>query len=380
MELHRLFLRDFRNYSELDLTFDASVHVIYGANASGKTNILEAIYYLATASSHRTHRAHELIRWGAPGFFIKAQVRRHSRLTTLEFLYDEQGRRGFKVNGVSKQSTGELYGRFSAVFFSPEDLQLVKGAPSVRRRFLDFELSQASDNYSQFLAEYRRALTQRNNLLKEFRSRGRAPGLLDVWNEQLVRYGVEVMVRRMRALQDLSSLLRVEHNRLTSGEEELRLTYDCSVCDRPLALTVPPDKERLTRLFGERLEAQHDEEIARGYTLCGPHRDDLVFVLDSNDARSFASQGQQRTIVLALKLAAVSWLEDKLGESPVLLLDDVLSELDPTRRQRLLERAVGGVQTFITCTDLSDVQGEVPGDVNIYRVADGRAQQEEDVF
>lgn len=368
MYLSSLQLQAFRNYGALRVDFSPGLNVIFGDNAQGKTNLLEAIYYLATGKSHRTARDQELIREGAESLSARATVVRKTGELSIELLYGLQSRKQLKMNGIAERKIARLVGSIAAVFFSPDDLQLLKGPPSGRRRFLDIELSQISQTYLHYLMTYNKVLVQRNTLLKQD---GLDDGLLSIYDEQLVAAGAQLIARRAEAVKRLSPIAAHYHTTLAEGREELRLEYQSQGIEPGEAIDLGAVQERLHA----QLQRVRREERRRQVTLVGPHRDDVGFWISDRDARLYASQGQQRTAVLALKLAELQFMAEEIGESPILLLDDVASELDPHRRHYLLHAVQEGVQTFVSCTDLEDLMvRKWPDEHRLFRVRSGEIQ------
>lgn len=348
MHLASLQLLHFRNYSELSARFSPGLNVIFGDNAQGKTNLLEAIAFLATGKSHRTSRDQELIQEGHTALTARAAVERRTGELGLELTLGHDSRKQLKINGIAEKKIARLVGNLAVVFFSPDDLQLLKGSPAGRRRFLDIELSQISQTYLYHLMSYNRTLAQRNTLLKQDPV---DPALLSIYDDQLLQSGAELVVRRAEAVRRLSILAAQYHGLLSEGKEVLRLEYQSQGAEPEQAPGAPEVFERLL----SQLQQRRREEIRRQITLVGPHRDDVGFWINERDARLYGSQGQQRTAVLALKMAELQFMAEELGEYPVLLLDDVASELDPHRRHYLLNAVREGIQTFVTCTDLDDL-------------------------
>jgi len=367
--LNDLKLQDFRNYSRESLTFNPNLNLLYGPNGVGKTNILEAIYYLATIRSHRSHRDSDLVRWNRSGFWLEGRVYRKEGDYSLQVSYGHEAGKKTGINGVAQTRIGDFVGHLNAVFFSPEDLQLVKGSPSIRRQFLDSELAQVNPYYRRLLPAYLRILEQRNSLLKAVERA--SDSALEAWDAQLVDYGTRIIRYRVDALRKLAALARLLHRRVTGGEEELELAYLTSVVGDGLQALRNGDLSGLEESFRLRLKAARRKELRRGYTLVGPHRDDLLITLNGTDARAFASQGQQRTTVLSLKLAELEFMRAETGEYPVLLLDDVMSELDQKRRGLLVNLLQGGLQTFITCTDLDHAAAGLAQKARVFRVSGG---------
>lgn len=348
MHLASLQLLHFRNYSELSARFSPGLNVIFGDNAQGKTNLLEAIAFLATGKSHRTSRDQELIQEGHTALTARAAVERRTGELGLELTLGHDSRKQLKINGIAEKKIARLVGNLAVVFFSPDDLQLLKGSPAGRRRFLDIELSQISQTYLYHLMSYNRTLAQRNTLLKQDPV---DPALLSIYDDQLLQSGAELVVRRAEAVRRLSILAAQYHGLLSEGKEVLRLEYQSQGAEPEQAPGAPEVFERLL----SQMQQRRREEIRRQITLVGPHRDDVGFWINERDARLYGSQGQQRTAVLALKMAELQFMAEELGEYPVLLLDDVASELDPHRRHYLLNAVREGIQTFVTCTDLDDL-------------------------
>ena len=348
MYLASLQLEGFRNYNELTARFSSGLNVIFGDNAQGKTNLLEAIAFLATGKSHRTGRDQELIQEGKTSLTARASVERKTGEMLLEITLGHDSRKQLKINGIAEKKIARLVGNLAVVFFSPDDLQLLKGPPTGRRRFLDIELSQISQTYLYHLMTFNRALAQRNTILKQDPV---DPALLSIYDEQLLQAGAQLVVRRSVAVRRLSVLAAQYHELLSDGKEILRLEYQSQGAEPEHA---PGVEEVFERLFSQ-LQQRRREEIRRQVTLVGPHRDDIGFWINGRDARLYGSQGQQRTAVLSLKLAELQFMAEEIGEYPVLLLDDVASELDPHRRHYLLNAVREGIQTFVSCTDLEDL-------------------------
>lgn len=368
MWVRSLQLQHYRNYAELSLSFSPGLNVIHGDNAQGKTNLLESIYLLSTGKSHRTHRDLELIANGANLLTAKAMVARSTGDLSLELTLGTETRKQLRINGITEQRIANLVGNLGSVFFSPDDLMLVKGAPAERRRFLDIEISQLSQTYLHHLIAYGKVLQQRNTLLKR---EGVDRSLLEIYDQQLVSIGAQLVVRRAQSVARLAPLAAIYHETLSSGREQLTLGYESQVPAEAHGSLVEAENS-LWRL----LEQRRRDELRRQVTLVGPHRDDLAFSINGTDARLYGSQGQQRTAVLALKLAELQYMYEELGEYPVLLLDDVASELDPHRRHFLLHAVREGVQTFVSCTDLEDLMVRAwPPDHALFRVEAGHVTE-----
>ena len=359
MQITELTLRSYRSYETLHLAFDPGVQIFLGANAQGKTNIIEALYYAAFGRSHRTSSDAELIRVGADGAYIGLSFRRHDVPGELSFTFARGARRRITYAGESLRQR-DLVGILPMVLFSPEDLFLVKGAPALRRRYLDAELSQASPAYYGELLRYTRILKQRNAVLKDIRERLAAPEDLSPWDAQLARSAAYIVTRRIAAVAQLGALSARVQAVLAAGEE-LALAYEIAGAGSE-DFAEDDMTESLHLWYNKMLCEGRARDIARVATGVGPHLDDLVLRVGGMSLRSYGSQGQQRTGALALKLAELFYLQENIGEAPILLLDDVMSELDTDRRRALLDFIRHEhIQTFITATDAAYFPAERMG-------------------
>lgn len=359
MQITELTLRSYRSYETLHLAFDPGVQIFIGANAQGKTNIIEALYYAAFGRSHRTSSDAELIRVGADGAHIGLSFRRHDVPGELSFTFARGARRRITYAGESLRQR-DLVGLLPMVLFSPEDLFLVKGAPALRRRYLDAELSQASPAYYGELLRYTRILKQRNAVLKDIRERLAAPDDLSPWDAQLARSAAYIVTRRIAAVAQLGALSARVQAVLAAGEE-LALAYEIAGAGAE-DFAEDDMTESLHLWYNKMLCEGRARDIARAVTGVGPHLDDLVLRVGGMSLRSYGSQGQQRTGALALKLAELFYLQENIGEAPILLLDDVMSELDADRRRALLDFIRHEhIQTFITATDAAYFPAERMG-------------------
>ena len=359
MQITELTLRSYRSYETLHLAFDPGVQIFLGANAQGKTNIIEALYYAAFGRSHRTSSDAELIRVGADGAYIGLSFRRHDVPGELSFTFARGARRRITYAGESLRQR-DLVGLLPMVLFSPEDLFLVKGAPALRRRYLDAELSQASPAYYGELLRYTRILKQRNAVLKDIRERLAAPDDLSPWDAQLARSAAYIVTRRIAAVAQLGALSARVQAVLAAGEQ-LALAYEIAGAGGE-DFAEDDMTESLHVWYNKMLCEGRARDIARAATGVGPHLDDLVLRVGGMSLRSYGSQGQQRTGALALKLAELFYLQENIGEAPILLLDDVMSELDVDRRRALLDFIRHEhIQTFITATDAAYFPAERMG-------------------
>lgn len=345
MQIKRLRLRNFRNYDDIRIDFAQAFNIIHGNNAQGKTNIIEAIFLCASGRSHRTSKDIELLKYGADSFDIELLYESEGEQEEITINYCMEERKKIKINEIPVKKIGDLMGHLNAVIFSPEDLMLVKQGPAERRRFADITLSQLRPSYFYDLQQYARILYQRNTLLKSIVVKRELVSTLDIWDRNLARTGTRIMKARTGFVNKLDGFARVRHNKLTNGEERLNLQYSPS-----FEYKVGSDDVDVENKFMDLLERNRGKEIQRGTTVIGPHRDDISIVLNEESTKIYGSQGQQRTAVLSMKLAEIDLMKEESGEYPVLLLDDVLSELDDRRKEYLLE-TIKNVQAFITCTD-----------------------------
>ncbi|MHB1162016.1 MAG: DNA replication/repair protein RecF [Chloroflexota bacterium] len=398
MFLHHLSLANFRNYSQLELELPAPVVLFQGDNGQGKSNLLEAIYFLATTRPLRAGSDRELINWGAtqepiPFARVAGAVRRGTSELKVEIVIraDRAERPGtalaeggtvpgglskrIKVNGVVKRAL-DLIGLINVVTFSPQDLELIAGAPALRRRFLDIANCQVDPRYCRALQQYNRVLLQRNHLLKQIRGNQQPVETLDFWSDELVKSGSYLLAHRHHTVAALNDRIDGYHHRLTGTGKRLRMVYRSSVEE-----AASPDGgtggrgdgevDRQAELFREALRRYRKREVIHGMSLVGPHRDDLLFLADGIDVNVYGSRGEQRAVALALKLSEVEFMQAATGERPILLLDDMMSELDPTRRQLLLETIDGSGQTLITATDLESFSPEFLSRAALFRIDRG---------
>jgi DNA replication and repair protein RecF len=389
MHIRHLSLTNFRNYTRLELTLPARAVLLHGANAQGKTNLLEAIYYLATSRSPQATSDRELINWIAdqeemlPYARLTTEVVRGGRSRQIEIVLQKEPvggsgdgertrlRKQIRVDKAKRRAM-DLVGQINVVLFMPQDMALVDGSPSGRRRYLDVALCQVDPEYCRALSRYNRVLSERNALLRQWHERRRDPDELAYWNEQLADYGVTVMLRRRDAVVELDQRAAQLHRLLSGGVERLRLVYEAT-----LPIDPQDDVARLNDVYRAELTRNRQREIERGMTLIGPHRDEVRFLVDDQiDLGKFGSRGQQRTAVVALKLAEVDWMRQRTGEWPILLLDEVLSELDAERRAFLLTQVNGVEQALITPTDPTFFGVESLAGMTLLKVEGGRVVEE----
>ena len=369
MFLRELVLQNYRNYTALSLEFSPGIQILVGANAQGKTNLLEAIYLLATTKPLRGGRDGDVIAWEQESAIVSAEVCRERRPdVSLEVTISRSEKKLMRVNGVRQTRVMDFIGQLNAVVFSTADLEVIRGEPARRRRMLDLEISQISPSYCHALACYHRVLEQRNHLLKQAweRSASALEESLVVWDEQLIVHGTKILERRFQFLNRLQEFARPIHALLTEDAEYLGLAYKPS-----LPLAGEPDADEIRTAFAEALRAARGEERRRGVTVVDPHRDDLVCLVNGYDVKTYGSQGQQRTVALTIKLAEVELIRDMTDEPPICLLDDVMSELDEQRRSHLFDVTATARQTFISGTDLAGLPPELLRGADIRRVRAG---------
>lgn len=348
MYIESLKLNNFRNYEDLSVAFAPGINVFYGDNAQGKTNLLEALYLCATSKSHRRSRDGEIIRFGQEEAHIRMMLDKKGAKRRIDMHLRKSKAKGVAIDGVPIRKAAELLGLAGMVVFSPEDLSIIKRGPKERRRFLDALISQLDPYYLHALTAYQKILAQRNRLLKDLSFNRSLESTLDVWDEQMVRYGEILIQKRAETVQSLQEIAQEVHGDLTEHSESLRLEYE-------------PDVQAGD--FLDTLGACRERDKKFRLTTSGPHRDDLRVATEEIDIRQFGSQGQQRSAALTLKLSEIRMIESHSGEKPVLLLDDVLSELDEHRQNALLN-IIGDGQTFITCTGMDDlVEHKFPVDL-----------------
>ncbi|XIF19364.1 MAG: DNA replication/repair protein RecF [Acetilactobacillus jinshanensis] len=366
MKLSELKLHNFRNYGQADVRFAPGINVFIGNNAQGKTNLLESVYVLALARSHRTHNNRDLIKWTQDTAQVKGLVKKRTGDLHLELDLGRHGKRA-KVNYLRQARLSSYVGQFNVVLFSPDDLSIVKGAPRIRRHFMNTEFSQMSNRYMYNVAQYKDILQQRNHYLKSLHYHHASDLVyLSVLSDQLAAFGAEIIDQRIRLLKRLEKWARKIDREISLATEHLHLKYETALKSDQTG-SVKEIYGELKRLYAN----ARGREIRKGTTALGPHRDDLRFIINGKDVQTFGSQGQQRTSALAIKLAEIDLMKEVTGEYPVLLLDDVLSELDNKRQTHLLRAIQNKVQTFITTTNLSGVARNLIQDPKIFRITHG---------
>lgn len=338
MIIKSLELANFRNYEELNISFDKGTNILYGDNAQGKTNILEAIYVSATTKSHKGSKDKEIINFNKEEAHIRTYLEKENVETRVDMHLRKNKSKGIAIDGQKIKKAADLMGLLNVVFFSPEDLSIIKDGPAERRRFADMELCQLDSFYLYNLNHYNKIICQRNKLLKDMYFQPELKETLNIWDSQLVSFGSKIIERREQFIKQLGDIIFDIHKKLSGGKEELVIAYepDVSIED-----------------FEKQMKYNQDKDIRLKQTTTGPHRDDFSFVVNGVDIRKYGSQGQQRTAALSLKLSEIELVKKISKDTPVLLLDDVLSELDSNRQNYLLN-SIGNIQTIITCTGLDE--------------------------
>ncbi|MFI3299865.1 MAG: DNA replication/repair protein RecF [Candidatus Gastranaerophilales bacterium] len=365
MKLQNISLKNYRNSENLELDLTANKVLIIGKNAQGKTNILESIYFLSTLKTPRTSNYLELINFNANNCEIKTNIIKSNTDIELNYSYNKDKKRELRINHL-KTTPKNFKSTLKTVLFSTQDLMLLRGNPADRRDWLDRAISQIYPAYDSRLSKYDKIRIQKNNCLKDFLKTGRInETLLDVFNEQLIITGSNIIYLRKKFLLEIAKIAKEKHA-IISDTETLKISYACDF------LTKETEIEEIAEAFKTALEEKKDEELRRGQACLGPHRDDVVFYINENEATKFASQGQQRTVVLALKLSELDIICEKTGDEPILLLDDVLAELDDLRQNFLLKSINKNTQTIITSVDTLLFEKEFLEDVKIFNIENGK--------
>ncbi len=355
MEINSIKVGNFRNYDNAKLEFHKHTNIIYGDNAQGKTNILEAIFVCGTTKSHKSSKDKELIKIGCDEAHIRMFIKKKGIDRRIDIHLKKNSTKGIAIDGIPIKRSSELLGMTNIIFFSPEDLKIVKNGPSERRRFINLELSQLNSVYLYELGEYNKILMQRNKLLKQIYYTPSLIDTLDIWDEKLIEYGIRIISERKEFVDKISDIVTSINEKLTGGREHIKVIYE-------------PDVTKDE--FKKNLKAARDKDLKFNTTSIGPHRDDLSFINRDVDIRKYGSQGQQRTCALSLKLAEIELVKEMTNDTPILLLDDVLSELDRNRQNYLLD-SIDGIQTIVTCTGLEEfIDGRLTLD-RIFCISDG---------
>ncbi len=343
MKIESLVLKNYRNYQSQKINFSEGLNVLVGKNAQGKTNILEAIFFAVIGKSFKTSKEKEVVLWNKDSAYVKANFNKLYRDVSIELIFSDKSKKTVKVDGIAIHRIGELIGNANAVFFSPDELKLVKDSPEERRRFMNIDISQTNKKYFYLLGRYEKILANRNKLLKTSKDIKVVKDTIDIWNRALCDCAKKIALERKKFIEELSPYARMAHSYISNGGEELIIKYS--------GLT--DDIENYDTIMMKTLQKNIEKDFKLGYTSVGPHRDDIDIYLNGVEVKAFGSQGQQRTVALSLKLAELEIIKNRIGEEPILLLDDVFSELDGERRKRLL-KFTSKTQTILTCTDFEE--------------------------
>ena len=366
MILESLNIHQFRNYESLSIQFHPKLNIFLGNNAQGKTNLLEAIYVLALAKSHRTAKDRELMMFDTDESYINGLVETTRHSFPLSISISKAGKRA-KVNHLEVSKLSEFIGHLNVVLFAPEDLNIVKGSPQIRRKFLNVECGQISKIYLNALSQYQKLLIQKNHYLKQ---RNVELVMLDVLNSQLAEFASVIMLKRQSFIQVIEKYAAQIHHDISNQQEKLTVTYNSNI------KITDSDEATLAKSIKDVFDAHTDKEIERMQTLVGPHRDDIAFFINGKNVGTYGSQGQQRTTALSIKLAEIELIYEEVGEYPILLLDDVLSELDQSRQTMLLTTIRNRVQTFVTTPSISEIKHDILTDMKTFTIQAGTVKDE----
>lgn len=359
-----LDLKNFRNYSNLTIELSEKTNILYGKNAQGKTNILESIYMCSTTKSHRGNKDKEIIKFNENEAHIKIILEKNKINHRIDFHLKKDKTKGIAINGFPIKRHEEIFGLLNVVLFSPEDLDIIKRGPKARRKFLDIELCQINKIYLYNLSNYNKIIMQRNNLLKQINKKRELIDTLDIWDEKLLDHGKTIIKLREEFISNLNEIVKKVHSKLTNKKEELNIYYNKNVKEED---------------FNKRLKDNREKDIYIGSTSYGPHKDDISFIINDIDIKIYGSQGQQRTVALSLKLAEIELVKKIIKDKPILLLDDVLSELDRSRQEDLLNN-IGEIQTILTCTGLEEFISNRFEYNKIFHIVEGKIESNNYLF
>ena len=357
MYITKLRVKNYRNFNEEEIIFDPNINIIYGNNAEGKTNLLEAIFLCATSKSHRNSKDIEIINFDNKESHIKVffynEINKNKE-QTIDIQLNSDIKKGIALNGIKIDKISEFLGTLNAVIFAPEDLNIIKEGPAIRRKFIDMELCQIDKVYVSNLSNYNKVLNQRNAVLKDIigatgNNKNELISFLDTYNDQLINFGIEVIIKRFNNIRDLAEKIKDIYYKISGEKEKLIIDYEnefIGSCIDGLC-----DPEEIKKIYKKRLAETKEIDIKNGFTSIGPQRDDISFIVEKNDLRKFGSQGQKKAAAISLKLSELLIIKEKKGDTPILLLDDVFSELDEERQKKLIEN-INGIQTIITCTGM----------------------------
>ncbi len=363
MKVLRLKLSNFRNYDSIDVSFSSGTNIILGKNAQGKTNLLEAIFMCAIGKSLRAKKDCDLVKWGKENGKIELEVEKKFGKSKIEIYLFNKGKKAIKINSLPIKRIGELLGELRCVFFAPDELKLIKESPEDRRRFMDIDLSQISKTYFNLLGKYEKIIASRNKLLKDYKDKNNIKksniqklnfeelkSMISIYDQQLAECASKITISRNNLIVSLAPFAEKAHDFLTDKKEKLEIEYQGAFVFPKELLSIEKDFQQIKNKFISSYEKNFEKDVFLGYTTIGPHRDDIKVLINGIDVKSFCSQGQQRTAALSLKLAELEIIKEQTGDMPILILDDVLSELDLSRRTKLL-KFCALTQTFISSTD-----------------------------
>ena len=358
MYIQKIKLENFRNYDKQELEINEGLNIFIGDNAQGKTNVIESIYLSSIGKSFRTNKDNELIKFDKEYFNIDIEYFKNNRDNSINIFLEDNKSKIVKLNGIKIDKLSQMVGNINVILFSPDELKIIKQSPSIRRKFFDISISQVKPIYLYYMLQYNKILTQRNNLLKQLSKNRSLLDTIDIWNEKLVEIGIKIIDIRKEYIQKISPILKDKHKQLSEDMEDVYLKY------------LPNCEDEQS--FREKLSRNLQYDIDRGYTNNGPHKDDYCFYINDIDLSKFGSQGQQRSAILSYKLAEIDNLYEEFGEYPILLLDDVTSELDKNRITRLLDN-LKMHQTIITCTDIDNFK--LLSDYKLFVVKEGKVEE-----
>lgn len=359
MYINSLELSHYRNYENLSIAFDPGITILYGDNAQGKTNILEAVYISGTTKSHRATKDKDIIQFGQDEAHVRLNITKHDVKHRIDMHLRKNKSKGVAVDGQSIKRSGELFGIVHMIFFSPEDLSIVKNGPAERRRFMNLELCQLNKLYYYNYVNYNKALNQRNTLLKQIYFNEKLKDTLDMWDDYLMEYGRCLIEEREKFIKELNEIVKDIHSHLTGNKEQIRIGYE---------------KNASVEEYENMMKSKRAMDLKYQSTQVGPHRDDICFYINDIDVRKYGSQGQQRTAALSLKLAEIELVKKMIHDTPILLLDDVMSELDSNRKHYLLD-SIKEIQTIVTCTGYDDFIKSRLMINKIYKVTEGTVEE-----
>lgn len=368
MILKEIELKNFTNYEYIKCKFKNNINIFLGDNAQGKSNFLDSIYYLGNIVSSRGNKEKDLIKWGRDYFNISAHFLNRLGMNKIDINYKNK-KKEISINYCKIEKKREYIGYLITVIFRPDDLNIIKGDPSLRRKYMDDELTATDIEYYISFLKYKRILEQRNKLLKDLYKKNVNINIMEVWEEQLVRYGIIILKKRLILINKIKNISKEMYYHISENKEELTLKYFSKL---NLENLLNNNLENFKIFYLKELKEKRNNDIERGYTSIGPHRDDLEIYINNINCKKFASQGQQRTVALCLKLSEIKFIKETIGEYPILLLDDVLSELDKKRKNKLLEIIENNIQTFITTTELNDINDKLLKRGKIIQIKDGR--------